>query len=192
MSYSSKSIRAATAADRDRIIPVVNAAFAVEDFFDVPRTDQQDMAQLMQTGTFLILEDGADRVLASIYVELRGERGYFGMLAVDPARQGMGLSRVMVEAAESHCRDRGCQHMDIAVLSPRSALVPFYNKLGYVETAREPFAGAHLVKPGVECHSIVMSIAPRASFAAASEARLSRHGAERRFPTQSAFVHRRT
>jgi GNAT superfamily N-acetyltransferase len=163
MSDRSKSIRIATAADRPRIIAIVNAAFAVETFFEVPRTDEREMAQLMQTGHFLILEEVtalenvAGRVLASIYVELRGERGYFGMLAVDPARQGHGFGRVMVEASESHCRDRGCRHMDIAVLSPRAELVPFYNKLGYVETAREPFAGAHLAKPGVECHSIVMS-----------------------------------
>jgi GNAT superfamily N-acetyltransferase len=157
MSDKSKSIRLATAADRPRIIPVVNAAFAVEAFIAGPRTDDAQMAELMQSGQFLILEDDAERLMASIYVELRGERGYFGMLAVDPERQGIGLSRLMVEAAESHCRDRGCRHMDIAVLSPRAELMPFYNKLGYVETAREPFEGAHLVKPGVECHSIVMS-----------------------------------
>ena len=163
MSDRSKSIRIGTAADRPRIISVVNAAFAVEAFIDGPRTDDAQMSGLMQTGAFLILEDDTEfeedarRVLASIYVELRGERGYFGMLAVDPARQGLGLGRVMVEAAESHCRDRGCRHMDIAVLSPRAELVPFYSKLGYFETAREPFAAAHLVKPGVECHSIVMS-----------------------------------
>jgi hypothetical protein len=36
-------------------------------------------------------------------------------------------------------------------------LVPFYNKLGYVRTACEPFVAAHLVKPEIECHSIVMS-----------------------------------
>jgi ribosomal protein S18 acetylase RimI-like enzyme len=153
----STPIRIATTADRDRIIPVVNAAFAVEDFFDVPRTDKREMDQLLERGTFLILEDDARRVLASIYVELRGERAYFGMLAVDPAHQGLGFGRMLAQAAESHCRDRGCRHIDIAVLSPRAEIVPFYNKLGYVETAREPFAGAHLVKPGVECYSIVMS-----------------------------------
>ena len=163
MSDRSKSIRLATGDDTLRIIPVVNAAFAVEAFIEGPRTDDAQMAELMQSGEFLILEDDAAleddgrRVLASIYVEPHGGRGYFGMLAVDPARQGLGLGRVMVEAAESHCRDRGCRRMDIAVLSPRPELVPFNNKLGYVETAREPFAGAHLVKPGIECHSIVMS-----------------------------------
>ena len=163
MSDWSHSIRMATDADGPRIIPIVNAAFAVESFIEGPRTDDAQMAELMQSGEFLILEDDASleddagRVMASIYVEPHGGRGYFGMLAVDPARQGLGLGRVMVEAAENHCRDRGCQYMDIAVLSPRAELVPFYNELGYFETAREPFAGAHLVKPGIECHSIVMS-----------------------------------
>jgi GNAT superfamily N-acetyltransferase len=157
MSNGSTTIRLATLADRDRIIAIVNAAFSVEDFLEVPRTDETEITQLMQKGTFLIAEDAARRLSASIYCELRGDRGYFGMLAVDPGQQGLGLGRVLVEAAESHCRERGCGHMDIAVLSPRPELVPFYNKLGYLETGREPFPWAHLAKPGVECHSIVMS-----------------------------------
>ena len=72
----SNSIRIATGDDLPRIVPVVNAAFAVETFFEVPRTDGREVAQLMQTGRFLILdddtvlEDDAGHVMASIYVEL--------------------------------------------------------------------------------------------------------------------------
>jgi GNAT superfamily N-acetyltransferase len=119
MSDRSKSIRIATAADVARVIPVMNAAFAIEEFIDGPRTNEVEMAESMGKGQFLILEDDAGGVLASIYVEPRGDRGYFGMLAVDPERQGLTLWRVMVEAAERRCRDRGCRHLDIAVLSPR-------------------------------------------------------------------------
>jgi len=154
---SGQSIRVATAADVDRLIPVVNSAFAIETFIDGARTNEQQMAEMMQKGAFLLMEDDARLVLASVFVELRGNRGYFGMLAVDPSRQGRGLGRAMVEAAESHCRRRGCQRMEISVLSLRPELVPFYNNLGYVETAREPFHASHLVKGGLECLSIVMS-----------------------------------
>jgi len=79
------------------------------------------------------------------------------MLAVDPSRQGTGLGRLMVEAAENHCRQRGCTWMDISVLSLRPELLPFYRKLGYVETSTEEFHPSSPLKSGFECHSIVMS-----------------------------------
>ncbi|HUO60248.1 MAG TPA: GNAT family N-acetyltransferase, partial [Candidatus Acidoferrales bacterium] len=84
-------------------------------------------------------------------------RGYFGMLAVDPSRQGTGLGRKMVDAAEDHCRRVGCTHVDINVLSLRTELPPFYRKLGYTETGTEELHPVHGLKPGLKCHVIVMS-----------------------------------
>jgi GNAT superfamily N-acetyltransferase len=150
-------IRVATACDMDMMIAVVNAAFAVEHFIEGTRTDAERMLRMMQKGEFLVAEDGTGRVVASAYTELRGERGYFGMLAVDPSRQGRGLGRVMIEAAEDHCRVRGCRWMDISVLTLRQELLPFYRKLGYAETRMEEFRPSRPLKPGFECRSIVMS-----------------------------------
>jgi GNAT superfamily N-acetyltransferase len=147
-------------ADRDDVlaaIPVINAAFAVETFLDGTRTDEQRITAMMNTGEFLVAEDDRGRIIASVYVEHEGERGYFGMLAVDPAVQRAGLGRRMVEAAEEHCRQLGCKHMDIAVLSLRHELPPFYRKLGYVETGTEQFHPSRPLRPGVECHCIIMS-----------------------------------
>lgn len=150
-------IRLATAADSSVMIPVINAAFSVEDFIEGTRTDEQRLPEMMQKGQFLVAHDPSGRLLASVYVEVRGTRGYFGMLAVDPAHQGKGLGRMMVEAAEDHCRHQGCKAMDIRVLSLRPELPPFYRKLGYVETGVEEFRPSRPLKPDVECHCIVMS-----------------------------------
>jgi ribosomal protein S18 acetylase RimI-like enzyme len=150
-------IRLAVPADMAAIIPVVNAAFAIETFLDGTRTDEERMAELMQAGEFLVAEDMSGRMVASVYTEVRGERGYLGMLAVAPARQGTGLGRQMVEAAERHCRGRGCKHMDMKVLSLRPELLPLYRKLGYVETGTEEFHPARALKSGVECHCIILS-----------------------------------
>ena len=159
MTFDSKSawIRAATESDTVAMIPVANAAFAIETFLDGPRTDEQRMLEMMQKGKFLLAEDSSGSVGALVYVELRGERGYFGMLAVDPSQQGTGLGRVMVTAAEDHCRQNGCAHMDISVLSLRPELVPFYRKLGYQETSREEFRPTRPLKDGLACHALVMS-----------------------------------
>ncbi len=156
-SISPVRIRAATAADMPAMIPVVNTAFAIETFLDGTRTDEERMAEMMRKGEFLVAEDPAGEIVATVYIEVRGERGYFGMLAIDPRQQGTGLGRRMVEAAENHCRQHGCKQVDIVVLSLRTDLPPFYRKLGYVETGREDFRTSRPLKDGVECHGITMS-----------------------------------
>lgn len=139
------------------MLSIINSAFAVETFIDGTRTDAARLADLTKKGEYLVAEDDAGQVIASVFVELRGDRGYFGMLAVDPVRQGTGLGRKMVEAAEEYCRSRGCRHMDISVLSLRPELPPFYARLGYSETAIEPFVDQHRVKNGAECVAVIMS-----------------------------------
>jgi ribosomal protein S18 acetylase RimI-like enzyme len=151
-------IRVATRSDAFSAIPMVNAAFAVVTFLDGTRTDEQRMAKMMEKGEFLIAaENDSSRIVASVYTEKRGERGYLGMLAVEPSWQGTGLGRRMVEAAEEHCRRCGCKHIDLMVLSLRPDLPPYYRKLGYEETATEEFHPSRPLKNGVECHCIVMS-----------------------------------
>jgi GNAT superfamily N-acetyltransferase len=135
---------------------VINAAFAIEDFLEGTRTDEERMSELMKKGTFLVAAD-AERIVASVYTEMRGDRAYFGMLAVDPSQQGTGLGRMMVEAAEAHCRSLGAKVMDISVLTLRPELPPLYRKLGYVETGVEEFRPSRPLKAGVECKAIVMS-----------------------------------
>jgi predicted N-acetyltransferase YhbS len=150
-------IRTATPDDRPAMISVINAAFAIETFLEGTRTDDVRLTGMMETGSFLVAEDDAGRIIASVYVEIRGTRGYIGMLAVDPAVQGKGLGRAMVEAAEDHCRRLGCVAMDLTVLSLRPDLPPRYRKLGYVESGTEEFVPSRPLKDGMRCHCIVMS-----------------------------------
>ena len=150
-------IRLARESDMSAMIPVVNAAFVVEGFLEGTRTDQARMSKMMQTGEFLIAEDAERKVVASVYTECSGQNAYLGMLAVDPSQQGTGLGKRIAEAAESHCRERGCRQMKITVLSLRSELVAFYHKLGYQEAGTEPFRPSRALKPGLECHAIIMT-----------------------------------
>jgi GNAT superfamily N-acetyltransferase len=90
-------------------------------------------------------------------MERRGARGYLGMLAVDPARQGGGLGRRLVEAVEDRFRRQGCEAVDITVLSLRPELLPIYRRFGYVETGAEEFKSPQALRHGLECHCIVMS-----------------------------------
>jgi N-acetylglutamate synthase-like GNAT family acetyltransferase len=153
----SYSIRIASIADIRAIVALVNTAFNVEIFLEGIRTDENNVKELMQKGQFFLLEGNTSAIVASIYTELRGERGYFGMLAVDPSLQGKGLGRTMVEFAENYCREYGCTIMDLKVLSPRKELPVYYEKLGYANMGTDEFRPSRPIKPGIECHLILMS-----------------------------------
>ena len=146
--------RRATALDLETLLHLINEAYLVERFFvDGDRIAPDGLTRLMGKGTFLLGEDDA-RVRACVYVELRGERGYFGLLSVDPGSQRGGWGRRMIAAAEAYCRDAGCVALDINVVNLRSELPPFYKRLGYVETGSAPFTDPRATRP---CHMIVMS-----------------------------------
>ena len=157
MSANAISIRTATPDDRPRMVMVINEAFAIETFLDGTRTDEVRLSALMERGSFLVTEEDAGQIVASVYLEIRGSRGYIGMLAVDPALQGKGVGRAMIQAAEEHCRAYGCIEMDLVVLSLRPDLPPRYRKLGYMETGTEEFTSTRRLKEGVQCHAILMS-----------------------------------
>ena len=151
------NVRLATMADIEQMIPIINAAFSVEDFIDGTRTDPERLPPMFDTGDFLVMEENG-KIIATVYVEIRDEqRGYFGMLSVDPKQQGRGLGKKMVEAAEDFCREKGCDVMDILVVNLRTELPPIYRKLGYVEVGIEEFRPSKPLKTGYEAHCIVMS-----------------------------------
>jgi len=144
----------AAADDVPGLVRVINAAYEVEKFFvSGDRTDMDTARRLMKKGVFVIARDGGD-VTGCVYVELRGTRAYFGMLSVEPSRQGTGLGRRLVDEAEQYARDHGCSAMDIRVVNLRSELLPFYHKLGYVERATEPVDDPRALQP---FHFILMS-----------------------------------
>ncbi len=149
--------RDAADADRQRLITLINSAFSVETFLENTRTDEARLTAMMAKGNILLAEDGDGHLLASVYMERRGARGYLGMLAVDPARQGEGLGRRLVEAVEDRFRRQGCGAVDITVLSLRPELLPIYRRFGYVETGTEEFKSPQALRHGLECHCIVMS-----------------------------------
>jgi GNAT superfamily N-acetyltransferase len=126
-------IRRATPDDAAAMVRVINAAYEVERFFvDGERIDAAEIADNLRDHVMLVLEeDGA--VTGCVLVKRAGARGYFGLLSVDPARQGGGRARRLIEAAEALCRDAGCTAMDILVVDLREELFPFYRRFGYVE-----------------------------------------------------------
>lgn len=147
--------RTAKAEDGENIASLVNTAFRPERFFiDGDRTNPEKVRALMQKGKFLLAED-AGTLTGCVYVELRQERGYFGLLAVQPRRQRAGLGSALIAAAEEYCRAAGCRFMDLTVVNLRIELPPFYHRHGYVESGTLPFPSEQT--PNQPCHLVRMS-----------------------------------
>jgi GNAT superfamily N-acetyltransferase len=153
---ASVTIRLATLEDQPSIVALINQAFAIETFLDGQRTSAPEIRAMFATGDFL-LAVANDAMVASVYTEVRGERGYFGMLSVIASQQGTGLGRRMIQAAEQHCRNQGCKRMELTVLSLREDLPPLYRKFGYKETGREPFHTTRQIEGNQPCELILMS-----------------------------------
>ena len=155
-------LRIARADEASAVAALVNAAFQVEAFFKRgDRTDAVEVGNLMQRGEFLVLDHSeapdapGTGLAACVYTRTNGDRGYFGMLSIDPRSQGRGLGRSMIAAVESRFRAQGCQAVDIQVVNLRKELPPFYERLGYVASGTLPFPDdGSATEP---CHFVVMT-----------------------------------
>ena len=147
-------MRAATLEDLSELVRVINAAYAAEAFcIEGDRVDAGEVRRLMEGGTFLVLPGAGDRLQGSVFVRREGAwRWYLGLLAVDPALQGRGLGRALVEAAADHGRAAGGKVLDLTVVSARKELFGFYARLGFAANDVLPFRAPEKLKE--PCHLV--------------------------------------
>ena len=149
-------IRTATPADAPALAVLINAAFEVEAFFKIgDRTSSKEIVGMMDSGEFLIATGDRGELSACVYLACGGDRAYFGMLSVDPTKQGRGLGRRLVDAVEERARARGCRFMDIHIVNLREELPGLYRRFGYKEEGTRPFSD--MSKASRACHFIVMT-----------------------------------
>ena len=153
---STVPVRVAAPTDAAKITAVINAAFRIAEgfFVDGPRISQAEVEQLLDKGKFLLAETD-QQLNGCVYVELRGERSYLGLLSVDPGYQRGGLGSFLMNEAESYCRERGSRFMDILIVNLRQELPAFYERRGYVANGTTPFP--ENIETKVPCHFINMT-----------------------------------
>jgi GNAT superfamily N-acetyltransferase len=130
------TIRKAEPSEAEIVRDLINAAFrpAEEFFVDGDRVGIEEVRERMDRGEFWIADDAG-----CVYIERAGDRGYLGLLSVSPARQGNGIGKKLVAAAEERCRELGCGAVDLLIVNLRGELPGFYRTLGYRESGTEPF-----------------------------------------------------
>ena len=157
--------RIAAPTDLEAVTGLINLAFEVERFFIVgDRINFEGVRELAKKGQFILLDDN-DGLAGCVYIELKGERAYIGLLSVNPKRQRSGIGSRLMQAAEDHCREAGCRHVDLRIVNIREELPGFYARLGYRETGTAPLTPGIVTK--LPCHFVEMTKAlDRASEAA--------------------------
>lgn len=169
------SVRRAQLSDTAALTDVVNRAFEMErTFIEGQRTNTDEIAALIRSGGFLVLE--YERGLcAAVLFQGPGERdglpsshAYFGMLSVLPELRGMGLGRRLVRVAEAMAEATGATTMSIRIINLREDLARWYRSLGYREVGTAPCTHLPIKRP---CHFVDMEklLVPEAALYAGEE-----------------------
>lgn len=135
--------RVATADDIPALVRLINLAYRVEDFFvNGDRTTADDVATRIAApdACFLVIDsEQSGTPAAAVYVDIHESHGHFALLSVDPNHQRQGLSRILLEAVEDHCRAAGCRFLDLEVVNLREDLPAYYAALGFEPCGTAPF-----------------------------------------------------
>jgi ribosomal protein S18 acetylase RimI-like enzyme len=97
------------------------------------------LARTQTNATVLIGRDGSG-IVATVLVGHDGHRGWVYYVAVDPACQGKGHGRAIMQAAEQWLRARGIEKLQLLVRPDNAKVQAFYETLGYGEQQRVIFA----------------------------------------------------
>ncbi|KAJ7276209.1 acyl-CoA N-acyltransferase [Mycena haematopus] len=98
-------------------------------------------------------QDDAIIGCCEIALETNSEAAYFGMLAVEPGLQAVGLGRAMLAEAEKKAKEVwGVASIEMTVIVQREKLVEWYERRGYTKTgATQPFpADANVGTPLID------------------------------------------
>lgn len=118
-------------ADQDQVIALWHAAGVARPWNDPVRDIA--FARRGPHSTVLVAEVEG-RIAASAMVGEDGHRGWVHYVAADPAVQGQGLGRAMMEAAEAWLTARGVWKVQLLIRGDNAGVQEFYGKLGYRDT----------------------------------------------------------
>lgn len=121
-------LRPARDSDVTALVALWNACGLTRPHNDAP-TDIA-FARRGPTSDVLVAErDG--RLVAAAMVGHDGHRGWVYYVSADPAHQGEGLGRLIMEAAEQWLLARGIWKLQLMVRKTNTPVIGFYEALGY-------------------------------------------------------------
>ena len=136
------TIRRATSADGEGILGCLHSAFQPFQHQYTPgaysdtvlnRNTLQD--RLREMVVFVAVSD-SDEVIGTIGCNARDGEGHLRGTAVVPGWQGRGISKLLLDRAESHLRGNGCNRITLDTTEPLKRATRFYERNGFSATGR--------------------------------------------------------
>jgi ribosomal protein S18 acetylase RimI-like enzyme len=123
------TIRRALPDDEASVVALWHACGLVASYND-PAADFR-FARAGACSDVLVGADRAGFINGSVMVGHDGHRGWLYYVASAPSARGRGIGREMVRAAEDWLRQRGVRKVQLLVRDTNTAVVPFYQRLGF-------------------------------------------------------------
>ncbi len=140
------TLRRATSADVAAIGALVDAAY--RDYTPLlgrtPTPMLTDFDAAVRTHDVWVLADG-ERLVGVLELVARPDQLWVDNVAIDPAFQGRGLGRRLLEFADVEARRLGLPAIGLLTNERYLANIAMYERYGYRETHRAPYRGTDLV-----------------------------------------------
>jgi ribosomal protein S18 acetylase RimI-like enzyme len=114
--------------DADAVIALWTECGLVRPWNDPRRDIERKLT--VQPELFLVATTGSDLV-GSVMAGYDGHRGWVNYLAVATGHRRRGLGRRLMREAEAGLRALGCPKLNLQIRTGNSAVVAFYEALGY-------------------------------------------------------------
>jgi len=112
------------------------------DLLDGIRTSEESLTAMIELpgGTMLLAKDVEQQLVGCVFLQVQHNKLYLGMLTVDPQKQGLGIGKKLIQAAEQYGITKKCDKVVMTVIDVRHELIAWYRKSGYLPTGEiKPF-----------------------------------------------------
>jgi ribosomal protein S18 acetylase RimI-like enzyme len=140
-------LRPATPSDVPRLTELVNAAYGhyVERLGGPPGPMTEDYSEVVRSFRVTVAEREGE-IVGLIALGIDEEGFFIHNVAVDPADQGSGVGRALLEHGEGAARREGFGAIDLYTHEKMTENLALYQRIGYVEYDRRRLDdGTHLV-----------------------------------------------
>ncbi len=121
-------VRSATPEDEAPMVALWRACDLVAPYNDPAADFRFALAGACST---VLVAEAAGRLVGGVMVGHDGHRGWLYYVAADPQARGEGVGRTVVRAAEAWLRGRGVAKAQLLVRETNTAVVGFYESLGF-------------------------------------------------------------
>lgn len=111
------------------------------DLLDGLRTNDETLTEVFnQPYSTILIYRQENKIIGCVNLQQQDKQFYMGMLTVDPEKQGFGIGKQLLAAAEQFALTKDCKAITMTVISVREELIKWYEDKGYLKTGEtRPF-----------------------------------------------------